>query len=264
MPSESGRMPLGSRAAKIPSRDRITSEKAPRTSSSASAIAPASVGACERAIRWTITSESEVVVKSAPFASSDRPDLPGVDEVAVVREAERAAARREDDRLGVGQQRGARRRVPDVPDGRAARQARQARLAEDVGDVAHLPLDVDLAVLERGDAGRLLAPVLEGIEAEVGEVGGILRIADAEDAAFVGETAPIAHWKHILTLERLDLIPVAPPVIRSAARGLVRIERRWHALSDRLPRCLARSRRARARGRRSRSASDRRLPAPKR
>ncbi len=70
MPSESGRMPWASRAAKIPSRDRITSEKAPRTSSSASAIAPARVGACERAIRWTITSESEVVVKSAPLASS--------------------------------------------------------------------------------------------------------------------------------------------------------------------------------------------------
>ena len=98
-----------------------------------------------------------------------------------------------------------------MPDRGAARQARQARLAEDVGDVAHLPLDVDLPVLERCDAGRLLAPVLERIEAEVSEIGRILRIADAEDAAFVGETAPIGHWKLILTLERLDLIPVAPP-----------------------------------------------------
>ena len=98
-----------------------------------------------------------------------------------------------------------------MPDGRAARQARQARLAEDVGDVAHLPLDVDLPVLERCDAGRLLAPMLEGIEAEVSQIGRILRIADAKDAAFVGETAPIGHWKLILTLERLDLIPDAPP-----------------------------------------------------
>ena len=75
-----------------------------------------------------------------------RPDLPGVDEVAVVREGERAAARREDDGLGVEQQRGAGRRVADVADGRAARQPREPGLVEDVGDVAHLPLDVDLAL----------------------------------------------------------------------------------------------------------------------
>ncbi len=53
--------------------------------------------------------------------------------------------------------------------------------------------------------------MLEGIEAEVSQIGRILRITDAKDAAFVGETAPIGHWKLILTLERLDLIPDAPP-----------------------------------------------------
>ena len=116
MPSESGRMPLGSRAAKIPSRREDQRASRPRgPPSSASAIAAASVGALERAIRWRITSESEVVVKSAPARLERRPDLPGVDEVAVVRERQRAAAGREDDRLGVGQ----RARRPPSSTGRA-------------------------------------------------------------------------------------------------------------------------------------------------
>ena len=134
-------------------------------------------------------------------------DLARVDEVAVVAQGQRPAAGGEDDRLGVDQQRGAGRGVADVADRRLAGKAREPGLVEDVGDVAHLPLDVDLAVVERGDAGRLLAPVLEGVETEVGEVGGILRIADAEDAAFVREAGALNHWKPILTLEPRDLIP---------------------------------------------------------
>ena len=59
--------------------------------------------------------------------------------------------------------------------------------------------------------GRLLPAMLERVEAEVREVGGILRIADAEDAAFVGEAAPVTHWKPILTSASRGVIPVAPP-----------------------------------------------------
>ena len=80
-----------------------------------------------------------------------------------------------------------------MPDGRPARQARKPGFAEDVGDVAHLPLDMDLAVVEGGDPGRLLPPVLEGVKAEIREVCGVVRIADSEDAAFVPEAAPVSH-----------------------------------------------------------------------
>ena len=201
-------MPLGSRAAKIPSRERITIEYAPRTSESASAIAPSSVGALERAIRWRMTSESEVVVKSAPGLSRAVADLPGVDEVAVVGQRQRAAAGREDDRLGVDQERRARRRVPDVADGRPAGQPREPGLVEDVGDVAHLPLDVDL---RRSSSVAIPADswpaVLERVEAEVGEVGGVLRVADPEDAAFVAETVGDAR------LHRPNFTHVRPRVV---------------------------------------------------
>ncbi len=145
------------------------------------------------------------------------PDLPRVHEVAVVPEGQRAPPRGEDERLSVGEQRGPRRRVADVADRRPARQAREPRLAEDVGDVAHLPLDVDLPLVERRDPGRFLAAVLEGVEAEVRQVGGIVRVADAEDAAFVREAAPVRHWKAILTSEGSDLIPPG----RNAPQGQI-------------------------------------------
>jgi hypothetical protein len=70
IPSERGRMPLGSRAAKIPSVDRIRSEYAPWTSISASAMASVRVGALDRATRWRMISVSDVVVKRAPDRSS--------------------------------------------------------------------------------------------------------------------------------------------------------------------------------------------------
>ena len=69
IPRESGRMPCGSRAAKIPSRERTRIEYPPWTSERASASAEATSGAFERATRCRMTSESDVVVKSAPDAS---------------------------------------------------------------------------------------------------------------------------------------------------------------------------------------------------
>ena len=63
-------------------------------------------------------------------------------------------------------------------------QAVEDLLVEDLVDEAELRVDEEaLAVADR-DAGRLLAAVLEGVEAEVGELGDVLagRVY-AEDAA---------------------------------------------------------------------------------
>ncbi|MDQ1475376.1 MAG: adenylylsulfate kinase, partial [Actinomycetota bacterium] len=63
---------------------------------------------------------------------------------------------------------------------------REPALVEDLGDETHVLDDRDrLAVADR-DAGRLLAPVLEGVEAEVREVGdGLARRVHAEHPARV-------------------------------------------------------------------------------
>ena len=59
-------------------------------------------------------------------------------------------------------------------------------LVEDLGDQAHVLVDQDLAAVADRDAGRLLAAVLQGVEAEVGELGDVLaRGPDPEDAAGV-------------------------------------------------------------------------------
>ena len=59
-------------------------------------------------------------------------------------------------------------------------------LVEDLRDQAHVLVDQDLAAVADRDAGRLLAAVLEGVEAEVGQLGDVLaRRPDPEDAAGV-------------------------------------------------------------------------------
>ena len=59
-------------------------------------------------------------------------------------------------------------------------------LVEDLRDQTHVLVDQDLAAVADRDAGRLLATVLEGVEAEVGELRDVLaRCPDPEDAAGV-------------------------------------------------------------------------------
>ena len=57
------------------------------------------------------------------------------------------------------------------PIGEVAAQRAQVRLVEDLGDQAHVLVDEDLLAVADRDAGRLLAAVLQGVEAEVGELG---------------------------------------------------------------------------------------------
>ena len=68
----------------------------------------------------------------------------------------------------------------------------EVALVEDLRDQAHVLVDQDLLAVADGDAGRLLAAVLQGVEAEVGELGDLGRVVagavtgpDAEDPAGV-------------------------------------------------------------------------------
>ena len=73
-----------------------------------------------------------------------------------------------------------------MADGQVALQGGQVALVEDLGDQAHVLVDHDLVAVADRDAGRLLAAVLQGVEAEVGELGDLLAGGpDPEDAAGV-------------------------------------------------------------------------------
>ena len=75
-----------------------------------------------------------------------------------------------------------------MPDGEVAVERGETALVEHLGDEAHVLDDGDELAVAHRDAGRLLAPVLQGVEAEVGEVGHRLPGGvDAEDAARVAD-----------------------------------------------------------------------------
>src|SRR5699024_7399846 len=154
--------------------------------------------------------------------------------------------------------RAARRRVAAVADGDVATQGGQAPLVEDLGDQTHVLVDEDLLSVGGGDAGGLLATVLEGIEAVVGQLGDVLaRGPDAEDAAGVlgallsrqevmGQISvsawhevqsPTALWMAKMRIGRISLpwtsVLLAAPPRNAADEGTPRAEDPWSSTPGR-------------------------------
>ena len=135
-----------------------------------------------------MTSESEVVVNSAPLFSRFVADLPGVDRGCRCGRAPGARARSR--RRSAGRWRGGRLRPSSSGRGRSRSGRAGARGAPRRRRPPRSPSRARRGSCRSSSEampGRLLSPMLEGIETEVGEVGGVLRIADPEDSAFVGE-----------------------------------------------------------------------------
>src|SRR5437868_7357003 len=110
--------------------------------------------------------------------------LSRVDQVAVVPERDRACAAVVDERLRVRPVRRAGRRVAGVTDRDLTVQSAQLLLGEDLRHEAEIAGHGQPALVRDGDAGRLLAAVLEREETEVADARDVaLGGADAEDAA---------------------------------------------------------------------------------
>ena len=113
--------------------------------------------------------------------------LGGVDQVAVVTEGD-AGARGgvAEHRLGVLPRRGASGGVAAVADGDVALHGGERLLVEHLADEAEILEHQHLRAVGDGDARRLLAAVLQGIQAVVRELGHVLAGGpDAEDATFL-------------------------------------------------------------------------------
>src|SRR5215470_7299810 len=90
----------------------------------------------------------------------------------------------ERDRVGVFEPAGTGGRVAGVADRDHSLQLLHDRRGEDLGHEAHVSVYADADAIADGDARRLLAPVLESKEAEIGQVGDVDAVAmDTEDAA---------------------------------------------------------------------------------
>ena len=64
-------------------------------------------------------------------------------------------------------------------------------LGEGVADEAHAALGVEALAVEGDDAGRFLAAMLQGVQAERGDRGGVGMAEDAEDAAFLAQAVAV-------------------------------------------------------------------------
>ena len=119
------------------------------------------------------------------------PELDRVGQVAVVGERHLAAVVAPD-RLRVLPGAAAGGRVAHVADRHVALQRPQLLLVEDLGDEAAVAQGGDVAALAGGDPGRLLAAVLQRVEAEVGEAGDVVPgCVYAEDPAFVARAIAV-------------------------------------------------------------------------
>jgi hypothetical protein len=127
----------------------------------------------------------------------------------------REAARRElaEQRLDVPQPGPAGGRVAHVADRRRSGEGADHLVpAEIVGDMAEAAVTVELAAVPAGHAGRFLAAMLEGVEAESGDRGGALRAPDAEHAALLAQLVAVQ-----VALERMSRQHRPQPVVPLAS-----------------------------------------------
>jgi hypothetical protein len=100
---------------------------------------------------------------------------------------------------------------PVVADGGMAGELLDPLLGEDIGDEPHGLFTEQLLAVRGHDAGGLLSPVLEGVQSQVGEVGGIGMPVNPEHPAFFME--PVEHGLH-----QLSLCSGIAPALRGGAR----------------------------------------------
>ena len=111
-----------------------------------------------------------------------------VGEVAVVGDGEAAGVEFGEQRLHVAQDGAAGGGIADMADGGVAGQALDHFAAgEGVADEAEPAFGVEAAAVEGDDAGGFLAAMLEGVQAERGDGGGLGMAEDAEHAAFLAQ-----------------------------------------------------------------------------
>ena len=113
--------------------------------------------------------------------------IEGVDQVAVVRDGEAAVGELDHERLRVLQQRAAAGRVAIVADGGRAGEAAEDLVVEDVGDQSEAAVRQQQVAVGGDDARALLAAVLQGVQAEVGEIGGLGVPVHPHEGALLAE-----------------------------------------------------------------------------
>jgi hypothetical protein len=74
-----------------------------------------------------------------------------------------------------------------VPNGDVSGQAAQNFRREQIGHVAHAPVEMEMTAVAGGDARTFLTAMLQRVQTQVGKIGGFRMAVDGEDAAFFVE-----------------------------------------------------------------------------
>ncbi len=134
------------------------------------------------------------------FANQFAPQRLRIGEIAIVRDGEAARVQLREERLHIAQHGLAGRGVAHMADGRGAGQALdRALLGKMVADESQSALAVKAAAVKGDDARRLLAAMLERMQAQRGDRRGVGEIEDAKDAAIFAK--PVA----VEIVDRVDL-----------------------------------------------------------
>ena len=102
-----------------------------------------------------------------------------------------------------------------MADGEVAAQAAQGRFVEDLADQPEVLVDDDRGAVGHRDPGRLLTAVLEGVQAEIGQLRDLLpRRPDTEDATGVLRSG----IRGIEVVRQPSVTARHPPTVPAAAR----------------------------------------------
>ena len=115
------------------------------------------------------------------------PQQAGIDQIAVVRDAHLAIPIPCDERLHIAQGDLARGRVAHMPDGNLALERSDLRAAKDLADQTIAAVAADQLAIRRCDPCSLLSPMLQCVQAEVGQVGCLRISEDPEHTALIVE-----------------------------------------------------------------------------
>ena len=174
----------------------------------------------ERGVGGGVEADRAVAGREAGEHAEALGEVERVGEVAVVAEREAGVADRPVDRLRVAPAARAGGAVAHVADGEVALERGDAALVEHLGDETHVLRHGDGLAVAHRDAGRLLAPVLERIEAQIREVGDVLAgRVHAEHAAGVADRGVVhGHVHAVIVPYTGSSTPTPAPLFRFPPR----------------------------------------------
>ncbi len=129
----------------------------------------------------------------------------GIHQVPVMGHCQAAECEVHQDRLDIECEASPCGGIAVMPDGHVTGKLFDAVFVEDVGHEAHGLLAVQLFAVRRNDACRLLAPVLERIEPQIGKIGGIRMAEYPENTAFFMELVKHNHYSKIPTSNDIQI-----------------------------------------------------------